>query len=276
VTGPHTGSAPEKRGFFCGKAGYYARYRRPYPPGVFDTLISRFGIAPPARILDLGCGTGHVAIPLAKRGFCVYAVDPDPEMRKEGYRQAKAGHIRGITWLDGADSTLATLGLPPPRVCTMGLSFHWMDRPAVLATLDTLIEPGGGIACISRNDGFFSHLHDGWGGAVRDVLCEMLGDAWDYSGRLKKKMNNEVDRHEEVFLQSPFCAVEIVRFPVREMLTADDIIGHQLSTSYIDPVVIGERNTEFCDRLTARLLALEPSGIFPDESTIELIIARRP
>jgi hypothetical protein len=108
------------------------------------------------------------------------------------------------------------------------------------------------------------------------VLQEMLGDSWDYSGRLVKKLNNEKDRHEEVFLRSPFSAVEVIRFPVREIFTVDEIIGHQLSTSYIDPVIIGERNAEFRARLTKCLLALKPSGRFPDESTIELIIAHRP
>ena len=272
----HPRPAPEKSSFFRGKAGYYARYRRGYPAAVFDTVVSRFALAPESGILDLGCGTGNVAIPLAARGFHVYAVDPDPEMREEGCRRADAGHITGISWLEGADFTLGTLGLPPLRLCTMGLSFHWMDRPRVLSTLDTLIEPEGGIACISRNDSFISHLQGSWGGAVKEVLQEMLGDSWDYSGRLVKKLNNEKDRHEEVFLRSPFSAVEVIRFPVREIFTVDEIIGHQLSTSYIDPVIIGELNAEFRARLTKCLLALKPSGRFPDESTIELIIAHRP
>jgi len=269
-------ASPEKGSYFRGKAGYYARYRRGYPSAVFDAMVSRFSLTPVSGILDLGCGTGNVAIPLAGRGFSVYAVDPDPEMRAEGCRRAEAEHIAGISWLDGADSTLATLGLPPLRLCTMGLSFHWMDRPRVLSTLDSLIEPCGGIACISRNDSFSSHLRDGWGGAVKEVLQEMLGDAWDYSGRLKKKVENREDRHEEVFVHSPFSAVEILMFPVREIFTVDEIVGHQLSTSYINPVIIGERNAEFRTRLTGRLLALNPSGRFAQESTIELIIARRP
>ena len=268
--------SPEKGGYFHGKAGYYARYRRGYPSAVFDTIVSRFSLTPASGILDLGCGTGNVAIPLAERDFCVYAVDPDPEMRAEGCRRAEAEHITGISWLDGADSTLATLGLPPLRLCTMGLSFHWMDRPRVLSTLDTLIDPDGGIACISRDESFFSSLQNGWGGAVKEVLQEMLGDAWDYSGRLKKKMEKRSDRHEEVFVHSPFSVVEILRFPVRETFTIDEIIGHQLSTSYIDPVILGERNAEFRARLAGRLLALHPSGKLSHESVIELILARRP
>jgi SAM-dependent methyltransferase len=270
--GTGTGTPPEKTGFFCGKAGYYARYRRGYPTGVFDTIVSRFALTPSAEILDLGCGTGNVAIPLAERGFRVHAIDPEPEMLLEGRKRESAAHSCGITWQLGSDTSLGELILPPFRLCTMGLSFHWMDRPHVLVTLDTLIEPGGGIACLSRNDSFFSHLENGWGGAVKDVLHGMLGDAWDYSGRLE---HGQRDQHEEIFLQSPFPVIEECDFLVRDELTVDDIIGLQLSTSYAAPALLTSRNAEFRKRLTRRLLDLEPSGKFTDESTVHLIIAKR-
>jgi len=258
--------------YFTGKAGYYARYRRGYPAEVFDTIISRFALTPSSEILDLGCGTGNVAIPLAERGFRVHAIDPEPEMLREGRKRESAAHSCGISWQLGSDTSLGELVLPTFRLCTMGLSFHWMDRHAVLRTLDILIEPGGGIACLSRNDSFFSHLDNGWGGVVKDVFHEMLGDAWDYSGRLE---HGKQDRHEEIFLQSPFPVIEECDFLVREELTVDDIIGLQLSTSYAAPALLTGRNAEFRKRLTRRLLDLEPSGKFTDESTVHLIIAKR-
>jgi SAM-dependent methyltransferase len=274
MTDSCTRSSPahKKTGFFTGKAGYYAKYRRGYSAAVFDTLISRFALLPDSGILDLGCGTGNVAIPLAERGFYVHAVDPEPEMLAEGRRRGAALSVGGITWEAGSDTTIDRLGLPPLRLCTMGLSFHWMDRAAVLQALDSLIEPGGGIACISRNDSFFSHLDNGWGGAVKEVFSEMLGDEWDYSGRLN---GEEKERHEKMFLTSPFPVFEEHSFPVREELTVDDIIGLQLSTSYASPVLLHERHSEFCTRLTRRLLELDPSGKFTDESTVHLIIAKR-
>ena len=115
--------------YFTGKAGYYARYRRGYPAEVFDTIISRFALTPSSEILDLGCGTGNVAIPLAERGFHVHAIDPEPEMLREGRKRESAAHSCGISWQLGSDTSLGELVLPPFRLCTMGLSFHWMDRP---------------------------------------------------------------------------------------------------------------------------------------------------
>ena len=76
---PHGGN-----GLFAGKAGFSARYRRGYPPGVFDALVSRFALTPLLAILDSGNGTGNVAIPLAEQGFHIHAIDPEPEMLAEG------------------------------------------------------------------------------------------------------------------------------------------------------------------------------------------------
>lgn len=47
-----------------------------HPHGEAD-LVASYG---PRRVLDGGCGTGRVAIELARRGVAVLGVDADPEM----------------------------------------------------------------------------------------------------------------------------------------------------------------------------------------------------
>lgn len=39
------------------------------------------GLVPGSRVLDIGAGTGAVAVPLARMGFQVTAIEPDAEMR---------------------------------------------------------------------------------------------------------------------------------------------------------------------------------------------------
>ena len=58
----------------------------------------------PASVLDAGCGTGRVAIELARRGVKVVGIDVDPEML--GRARAKAPH------LDWRLGDLATAPLP--------------------------------------------------------------------------------------------------------------------------------------------------------------------
>lgn len=50
--------------------------------------------APPARVLDAGCGTGRVGIELARRGYEVVGVDLDPSMLAIARRDAP--HVRWV------------------------------------------------------------------------------------------------------------------------------------------------------------------------------------
>lgn len=61
---------------------------------------------PPARILDVGAGTGLDAIWLAERGYDVVAVEPSSEMMRIG--QENDGNSK-VTWLSGSLPALSTI-----------------------------------------------------------------------------------------------------------------------------------------------------------------------
>ncbi|MGI8755214.1 MAG: class I SAM-dependent methyltransferase, partial [Acidimicrobiales bacterium] len=58
-------------------------------------------LAPGQRVLDAGCGTGRVAIELARRGFAVTGVDLDEPMLAEARRKAPDLH-----WVQADVSTM--------------------------------------------------------------------------------------------------------------------------------------------------------------------------
>jgi hypothetical protein len=58
-------------GFSSEIAGFYAKYRRGYEPGVIDWLTQTFGLDGHGIVLDPGCGTHHLAIPPAARSRAV-------------------------------------------------------------------------------------------------------------------------------------------------------------------------------------------------------------
>lgn len=66
---------------------------------LIETLLHASG---GTRVLDAGCGTGRVAIELARRGFSVTGVDADPSMLAAA--RAKAPEL---TWLAGDLTELA-------------------------------------------------------------------------------------------------------------------------------------------------------------------------
>lgn len=53
--------------------------RPAYPSALIDAIAS-LGGSPPARVADIGAGLGHLALPLAERGFEVTAVEPAARM----------------------------------------------------------------------------------------------------------------------------------------------------------------------------------------------------
>jgi SAM-dependent methyltransferase len=61
---------------FGSVAAQYDSYRPPYP----DALIDDLAALCPARVLDVGCGTGKVAAALLGRGLSVLGVEPDEQM----------------------------------------------------------------------------------------------------------------------------------------------------------------------------------------------------
>src|ERR1017187_8196987 len=59
-------------------ADLYDQHRPDYPVELFDALLARSPSSP--HILDIGCGTGKVALPFLRRGLSVLGLEPDPQM----------------------------------------------------------------------------------------------------------------------------------------------------------------------------------------------------
>lgn len=109
-------------------------------------LIDAAGIAPGQRILDVGCGTGTLAILAATR--CppceVHAVDPDPKALAIAHRKAVAAQAR-IEWLEGRAEALPFVDAHFHRIFS-SLAFHHIPRtvrPAAYAELARVMHTDG-------------------------------------------------------------------------------------------------------------------------------------
>ena len=105
---------------------------------LFDLLVAAGDLAG-RRTLDVGCGTGTLAVALAERGGKVWGVDSSPEMLAEA--QAKESRAR---FKEGAGEALPFKDGWFERV-VMRLSVHHLDRPRALAEAARVLVPGGRI-----------------------------------------------------------------------------------------------------------------------------------
>lgn len=122
----------------------YARFRPGYPGALYDIMEARVQ-GPRAHAVDLGAGTGQVALDLLERFTRVTAVEPDAAM---------AALLPTRTGLDVITARAEEADFPDASVdlVTVGTAFHWMDAGAVCARAGRWLRPGGVLAAFAYDE----------------------------------------------------------------------------------------------------------------------------
>lgn len=129
-------------------------------PEAFERKIdvTRSRMTPEARVLDIGCGTGSLALRLAASGAHIHGLDLSTEMIRIAREKAAAEGVENVTFysepFDESFTAIAPGSLD--GVCAYNLLHLVEDRPAALEQIYRLLAPGG----------FF----------VSSTVC--LGDSW--------------------------------------------------------------------------------------------------
>jgi SAM-dependent methyltransferase len=115
-----------------------------------------------ARVLEVGCGPGHLSIRLARRhGLEVTGVDLDPAMveraRANAGRRGDAGQPRPSFLVGDAASLAFPNGSFDLVVSTLSMH-HWADPAAGLAEIGRVLRPGGRALIWDFRPGTRPHL----------------------------------------------------------------------------------------------------------------------
>jgi trans-aconitate methyltransferase len=159
-------------------ADLYHSYRRGYPRAVLDAVVGAFGLGGDDVVVDLGCGTGQLTVPMAARVRAVVGVDPEPDMLNRARRAAAEQGVANASWMIGTDADLPALrALLGPRAVgavTIGQALHWMDHGELFPAALSLIRPGGGVAVITNGTPLWQQ-DSAWSRALRRFLEHWLG-----------------------------------------------------------------------------------------------------
>ncbi|MEV6282722.1 class I SAM-dependent methyltransferase [Kribbella sp. NPDC051770] len=165
-------------GFGGEVAELYHRYRRGYPPELIGACVDAFSLTGDDLVIDLGCGTGQLATPIAPQVRAVVGVDPEPDMLAHARSAAQDQGVANVAWMVGSDSDLlllrSLLGEQSVGAVTIGQALHWMDHESLFAAVGPLLRPGGGIMVVANGIPLWLQDSD-WSRALRDWLSDWFG-----------------------------------------------------------------------------------------------------
>ncbi|MEM9158237.1 MAG: class I SAM-dependent methyltransferase [Verrucomicrobiota bacterium] len=127
---------------------YHARPE--IPEGVFDTLVE-LAPADNLSLLDLGCGTGEVAVPMSERLESVDAVDPSAAMLEFARKRIEEiGRVQNLRLIRSYAEDFSS-----ERKCGLIVaanSIHWTDWTVMFANLPLMLDSCGYLVVVESGD----------------------------------------------------------------------------------------------------------------------------
>ena len=239
-------------GAFAGTAQDYLRYRPPYPATFLAELRALAGTSGTGTLLDLACGPGRVAIPMAPHFRNVLAVDVEAEMIATATDEATRIGIANIAW---RVARAEDLQLPSNSIelITIGEAFHRLDQAQVLKCAVEWLQPRGALVTLGAEPVWRGA--ETWKRALVEVVNKWTGNALGDPNEGRWAGDVDVLRAAGLLVQEQETVLE-------RTWTCDSIVGFMHSTSIASRRVLADKASAFAAELREALLGCEPANRF--------------
>lgn len=189
-----------------------AYLKRPdYADKAIDSMLKTTGLssAKNTKVCDIGAGVGHLTIMLAKRGYDVFAVEPNDAMRQNGMLQTK--NMSNVKWFEG---TGENTGMKDKEfsLATFGSSFNVVDRTKTLAEVQRINQPNSWFACMWNH----RDINDPIQKSVEEIIGKYI-DGYQYGIRRE-------DQSEFLEGTKLFKTIDIIQEKIVHKVSVEDWI----------------------------------------------------
>ncbi len=140
----HTHPSDARRLAFGRVADLYDEARPTYPEAAVTAIITAAGLTPPARIYEVGAGTGKATLLFAARGYGVTAIEPSAAMA--GVARERLAGQAGVEFVESDFEHWH----PPERLrlVVSAQAWHWVDPAVGYERAAEALVPGGTLAAM--------------------------------------------------------------------------------------------------------------------------------
>ena len=144
-------------------AELYDRVRPGYPAKLLEDISEFAGIGQESRVLEIGCGTGQLTVPLAALGCDIVAVELGPRLAE--IARTNLASFPQVHVLTGSFEQWS----PPDELFDAVVSataFHWLDPATRVLKVADVLRPSGSLEIVithhvaREQDTFFDDVQD--------------------------------------------------------------------------------------------------------------------
>jgi ubiquinone/menaquinone biosynthesis C-methylase UbiE len=259
-------------GFHGEVADFYHRYRHGYPAAAIDLLAEACGLNAQDMVVDVGCGTGQLTLPIARRVRAVIGMDPEPDMLRRARQAARDAQVSNVTWMLGADADVpalrSLLGERSVAAVTIGQALHWMAYEELFRSARSLIRPGGGVAVVTNGTPLWLQESD-WSRSLREFLARWLGTRPTAACGTDQESQQ---RYRHALTKAGF-EVSGAAFDHAAELTFDQLVGGIYSALPVDRLPAPDQRPAFAEQLRQ---AVGPQERFTEPVHVAILTGRIP